>query len=160
MTNQYNPPLSNVADVSRPSTAGITDTMLDAMRGTKPWVLLIGIVLIISAVFMVLGTFGIMMAGTIGKEALGTEAGALLGVGAMYAVMSIIYIMMGIYLFKYSSAIGRLLDSSSAVDMEEALNSQRKFWKVAGIITAVMLVLMVLGIIAAIAMPFLLGMNM
>lgn len=47
MNNQYDPPQSNVADGARSNTSGITTTMIDAMRGTKPWVLLIGIVLII-----------------------------------------------------------------------------------------------------------------
>ena len=155
MNSQYDPPRSNVADVNRTNAAGITDTMIDAMRGTKPWVLLIGIVLIISAVFMILGTLGIIVASTIGMASLGAEAGAILGIGVVYALMSIIYIMMGIYLFKYSSAIGRLLQSANVIDMEEALDSQRKFWKIVGIITAVMLVLMVLGFIAAIAIPLL-----
>ncbi len=155
MSNQYAPPQSDVADVNRQNTSGLTSTMIDAMRGTKPWVLLIGIVLIISAVFMVLGTFGMFMAGTLGLGTQGPEAAAMLGVGGMYALMSLIYILMGVYLFKYSSAIGRLLQSSSVMDMEDALHSQRKFWKVAGVITAIMLVLMVLGIIAAIAIPIL-----
>ena len=155
MNNQYAPPQSDVADMNRSNATGITNSMIDAMRGTKPWVLLIGIVLIISAIFMLLGTLGIFAAGALSQESMGAEAGVILGVGAMYALMSIIYILMGIYLFKYSSAIGRLLQSASVVDMEEALNSQRKFWKIAGVITAVMLVVMVIGIIAAMAIPFL-----
>ena len=153
MNNQYEPPQSDVAGVNRTNDAGITDEMIDAMRGTKPWVLLIGIVLIISAAFMLIGTIGIMIASTVGMAA--AEAGPLIGVAVMYGVMGIIYVMMGVYLFKYSSAIGRLLQSVSVIDMEEALQSQRKFWKIAGIITAVMLVLMVLGFIAAIAIPML-----
>lgn len=153
MSNHYAPPQSEVADVGPSGAGGITGSMLDAMRGTKPWVLLIGIVLLISAVFMVLGTFGMMVAGSVGMKQVGAESGAIMGIAAMYAVMSIIYILMGVYLFKYSSAIGRLLLSSSVADMEDALNSQRKFWRIAGIVTAIMLVLMVLGIVAAIAIP-------
>ena len=154
MNNQYQPPRSNVADMNVSNASGITNNMIEAMRGTKPWVLLIGIVLIVSAVFMVMGTIGIFVAGTVGLAQQGPEAGAMLGMGVAYALMSVVYIMMGVYLFKYHSAIGRLLQSISVVDMEEALNSQRKFWKMAGVITAIMLVLMVLGIIAAIAIPF------
>ena len=155
MNNQYAPPQSDVVGGNRSNAAGITNTMLEAMRGTKPWVLLIGIVLFISAAFMLLGTVGIFGASAIGMAQMGPQAGVMLGVGAMYAVMGIIYIMMGIYLIKYSSAIGRLLQSASVDDMEEALHSQRKFWKMAGVITAVMLVVMALGIIAAIAIPIL-----
>jgi hypothetical protein len=153
MSDHYAPPQSAVADVNRSSAAGITDTMLDAMRGTKPWVLLIGIVLIVSAGFMLLGTLGMMAVSAIDAPGMGAQKGAMVGVGAMYAVMSVVYIMMGVYLFKYSSAIGRLLQSTSVGDMEAALMSQRKFWKVAGVITAVMIVLAVIGIVAAIAIP-------
>ncbi len=155
MNNQYDPPQSNVADVNRSNNSGVSNSMIDAMRGTKPWVLLIGIVLIISSIFMILGTIGMIVASAVGMASMGAEAGAILGIGIVYAVMSLIYIMMGIYLFKYSSAIGRLLQSASMIDMEDALDSQRKFWKIAGIITAVMLVLMVLGFIAAMIIPFL-----
>ena len=155
MNNQYAPPQSDVADGSRANPAGVTNTMIDAMRGTKPWVLLIGIVLFISAAFMLLATLGMVGAGALGMAEMGAESGMLLGIGAMYALMGIIYILMGVYLIKYSSAIGRLLQSVSVIDLEEALISQRKFWKIAGIITAVMLVLMVIGIIAAMAIPFL-----
>lgn len=155
MTNQYAPPHANVANVNTANNAGITNTMIDAMRGTKPWVLLIGIVLIISAAFMLLGTIGMVISSFVGMASMGTDAGVFIGVGAMYAVMAIVYILMGVYLFKYSSAIGRLLQSATVADMEDALNSQRKFWKIAGIITAVMLVLMVIGFVAAMAIPFL-----
>lgn len=159
MNNQYEPPSSHVADVSQANAEGITTFMVEAMRRTKPWVLLIGIVLVISAVFMILGTFGIFAASTMSLGAEGPGAGAMLGIGVAYAILSVIYLILGIYLFKFSSAIGRLVGSSSVVNMENALDSQRKFWKFAGILTALMLVLMILGFIAAIAIPML-GMNM
>lgn len=155
MNNQYAPPQSNVADGSYSNAAAISNTMIEAMGGTKPWVLLIGVVLFISAAFMLLGTLGMVGAGSLGMAQMGVESGVIVGIGAMYGLMSVIYIMMGIYLIKYSSAIGRLLQSASAVDMEEALIAQRKFWKIAGIITAVMLVVMLIGIVAAIVIPFL-----
>jgi hypothetical protein len=37
--------------------------------------------------------------------------------------------------------------------MEDTLDAQRKFWKFAGLLTAVMLVVMVIGFAAAIAIP-------
>ena len=159
MNNQYEPPQSHVVDVIHNSAEGITTLMIEALRGTKPWVLLIGIVLVITAVFMILGTFGIFAASTMKLGPEGPGAGAMLGIGGMYAIMSVIYLMLGIYLFKFSSAIGRLVESSSVENMEETLESQRKFWKFAGILTAIMLVLMIVGFIAAMAIPML-GMSM
>lgn len=155
MTNHYAPPQSEVADVSRSNGGGVTTEMLDALRGTKPWVLLIGIVLFVSAAFMALGTFGMIAAGSVGAKQAGAPAGMFAGMGAMYAVGVVIYIVMGVYLVKYSSAIGRLMQSSSTSDMEDALVSQRKFWKFAGILTLVMIVVAVLGMVAAMVIPFL-----
>ena len=79
MDNQYNPPQSNVDDVNLTNAQGISNSMIDSMRGTKPWVLLIGIVLIIGAVFMVLGTIGIFIAGAVGAGAAGPGLRTLAG---------------------------------------------------------------------------------
>jgi hypothetical protein len=153
MTNHYAAPQSDVTDVSKANAGGISQAMIDAMRGTKPWVLMIGIVLLIGAVFLIFGAIGVFVSATIGMMATGPQAGVLLGVGVGYALMSVIYITLAVYLMKYSTAIGRLLQHASVFDMEEALHSQRKFWKLAGILTALMIGLFVLGMLAAILVP-------
>jgi len=153
MTNHYAAPQSDVSAVNNASAGGVTNNMVEAMRGTKPWVLLIGIVLIIGGVFLVLGTIGVFAASTIGMAAGGPQGGALMGIGAMYALMSVIYITLAVYLIKYSSAIGRLVHSGEVSDMEDALHSQRKFWRLAGFMTALMLVIMIIGVLAAIIIP-------
>jgi cytoskeletal protein RodZ len=56
-------------------------------------------------------------------------------------------------LIKYASAIGRLVSSGQAHDMEDALHAQRKFWKLVGVLMIVMMVLGIVGVIAAIAIP-------
>jgi len=155
MTNHYAPPQSEVADVSRSNGGGITTEMLDALRGTKPWVLLIGIVLFISSAFMVLGAFGMIAAGSMGGAPNGPPQGAMTAIGGGYVIAAIIYIVLGVYLVKYSSAIGRLSQSGDGIDMEEALVSQRKFWKLAGILTLLMIVVAVVGMVAAMVIPFL-----
>ena len=158
MNNQYAPPQSEVDNTNRSGEHGITSEMIEAMRGTKPWVLLIGIVLVISAALMLLGSLGMIgTAGLAPAEMGGT--GMIFGMAAGYALFAVIYIFLAIYLIKYNSAIGRLVQSSAVPDMEEALTVQRKFWKLAGILTLVMVVLSVLGIIAAIAIPFYMGMS-
>lgn len=153
MNNHYAPPQSELANANRNNTSGVSNAMIEAMRGTKPWVLLIGIVLIVSSSFMIIGSIGVFVASTIHLKSETSPPGVLAGIGAMYAVLSVIYIFMAVYLIKYSSAIGRLLHSTSATDMEEALIAQRKFWRLAGGITAVMLVVMVIGMLAAIIIP-------
>jgi len=153
MTNHYAAPQSDVSDVINTNTGGITQTVFEAMRGTKPWVLMIGIVLMIGAVFLIFGAIGVLFSATIGKVAAGPQAGVLLGIGAGYALMSVIYITLAVYLMKYSTAIGRLLQHAKVSDLEAALHSQRKFWKLAGILTALMIGLFVLGMLAAIMIP-------
>ncbi len=154
MANHYAPPQSNVDDVAH-SGQGITDEMMNALRGTKGWVLLIGILLLIGAAFMVLAGVGIMFAGAaVGTASRIPGGGAMMtGMGFMYIVFALIYIFPGWFLIKYSSAIGRLLSSGQVGDMEDALNMQRKFWKFMGILSVIMMAFMVIGIIAAIALP-------
>ena len=153
MVNEYNPPKANVDGANRSTGGGLTTDMIDAMRGTKPWVLLIGIVLIISAALMLLGTFGIFLGGAFITANSGADGAALMGIAAMYGLFGFIYILLGVFLVKYSSAIGRLLATNDAMDMEDALHAQRKFWKVSGVLTAVMIVLAILGFLAAIIIP-------
>ena len=153
MANQYAPPQANVDDVT-PGGGSITARMVDAMRGTKPWVLLIGILLFVGAAFSVIGGVGVMAGSAmIGAARGGASASFFVGMGAIYLVAAIIYIFLGLYLVRYSGAIGRLLNAGQASDMEEALQHQRKFWRLAGIMAVIMIGFMVLGIIAAIAIP-------
>ncbi|HEU0200531.1 MAG TPA: DUF5362 family protein [Burkholderiaceae bacterium] len=152
MANPYAPPQSSVADVA-PAGGAITEEMLAAMRGTKPWVLLIGILLFISAAFLVLGAVAMFAGSAVMGAGAGAPRGMMFGVSALYLVGMVIYIALGVYLVKYSSAIGRLLAGGHTVDLEDALHQQRKFWKLAGILAVIALVFMVIGMVAAIAIP-------
>lgn len=150
MENRYAPPQANVSDVG--ATGAVSAAMADAMRGTKPWVLLVGITLLVVAAFSVLAGFGIMVGAGAQQSAPGGAA-MFAGMSAFYIVFAAMYLFLGLYLVKYSSAIGRLLNGGQSGDMEQALHQQRKFWKLAGILTSVVIVLMVVGIGAAILIP-------
>ena len=154
MENHYAPPRANVDDVA-PRGQGITGDMIEAMRGTKGWVLLIGILTMIGAVFMVLGAIGMMLGGVfMGAAGAGAPpAGMMAGLGIVYLVLALLYIFPALYLLKYSTSIGRFVGSGRAGDLEDALQQQRKFWKFVGVLAIVMMVMFVLGMIAAIAIP-------
>lgn len=160
MANPYAPPQANVGDRT-PGEGSITEEMVNALRGTKGWVLLIGVLMFLAAALTSLGgivaMFGSALMGAGAKG--GAPAGLFIGMGAMYLLMAAIYVFLGLYLVKYSSAIGRLIGSGQAADMEAALQQQRKFWRLAGVLALIMIVFMVLGIIAAIAIPTLMGMG-
>jgi Family of unknown function (DUF5362) len=154
MANPYAPPLANVGDRA-PGMDSITEEMISALRGTKRWVLLIGILMFLGAALTALGgiaaLFGSAMMGAGVKGGLPT--GVMIGMGAVYILLAVIYVFLGLYLVGYSSAIGRLVGSGQAGDMEAALQQQRKFWRLAGMMVLIMMVFMVLGIVAAIAIP-------
>ena len=153
MANHYAPPQANVDDVTAPGQA-ITDEMIESLRGTKGWVLLVGILGLVGSGFMVLGGVGILFSSAFMRGAAGGPPAAMLaGMGVGYLVFAIIYVFPSLYLIKYSSAIGRLLNSGQAQDMEDALHQQRKFWKLIGVLFLVIVVLFVVGMIAAIAVP-------
>jgi hypothetical protein len=80
-------------------------------------------------------------------------AAVFLGMGLGYLVFAVLYVFPGWFLIKYSSAIGRLVNSGQSSDMENALQQQRKFWKFVGVLFIVIMVMFVLGMIVAIAFP-------
>jgi hypothetical protein len=136
------------------ASGSITSVMVDALRGTKPWTMLIGILMFIGTAFMVLA--GLMM--MVGSAAMGAAqggppAGIMVGLGGVYLVMAVIYVFLGLYLVRYSSAVGRFVSAGQTMDMESALQQQQKFWKLAGVLAIITIVVVVLAMIAAIALP-------
>jgi len=159
MSSHYAPPRAAVADVEL-AGGNITGEMIEAMRGTKSWVMLIGILMFIAAAFTVLVAI-MMMFGSAAMVGKGQSAppGVFLGIGIVYLVTAVIDLFLGLHLVKYASAIGRLLASGQSADMEDALNQQRKFWKLAGMLALIMIVVFVIGIVAAIAIPSYMAMS-
>ena len=160
MSSHYAPPGSAVADVEL-AGGNITGEMIEAMRGTKSWVMLIGVLMFIAAVFTVIAAVAMMFGGSMmGRTAAGAPPTALfMGMGVAYLFFALIYVFLGLHLVKYSSAIGRLLASGQSADMEDALNQQRKFWKLSGVLALIMIVFFVIAMIAAIAIPSYMAMS-
>ena len=154
MTSPYTSTVANAG--STPSANGaITDAMLDALRATKGWVRLIGILLFIAAAFTVLGAIGMTVGvGMMGPQRGMPPSGVFALFGVVYLAIAVIYIYLGLYLVKYSAAVGRLMGAGQVDAMEAALQYQRKFWRLAGIMALIMMVLAVFGIVAAIVIPF------
>lgn len=163
MQNEYAPPRSDVADINHVS-GNISAAMIESLRGTKPWTMLIAVMLFIVAGFMILATFG-MIIGGLAMTAMGGDkmpqemSSVFLVLGVAYLIFSVIYFLLGFYLIKFSTAIGRLLANGQAAELAGALEQQRKFWKLAGIMTIFGIVLMFVWIIALIMLPGLLNMG-
>ena len=152
MTNQYAPPTSNL-DALPSEGGGITSAMLEALRKTKGWVLLVGIMLFLGAAFTVLMAVVMVFAGDMFGGAKGVPKGMGIGIGMLYLVFAFVYGMLGLHLVRYSSAISRLIGDGSSESMETALQHQQKFWRLAGFLMLLFLIFAVLGIVAAIAIP-------
>lgn len=126
-----------------------------ALAGTKPWVRLCSILLFVSAALMIVvgGLAGVMGAVALGG---GAETAVL---AIVYPLMGLLYLIPALYLFRYATRIGDYLTGGQDVQLELALDAQRSFWKFVGILSVIMIVLAVLGIIAAIAIPTMLRLS-
>jgi hypothetical protein len=133
----------------------ITRHMIDSMRSTRPWAMFVSILGFIIVGFMLLAAMVIMVLGSVLPQEVDGFPAVLIGI--VYIIMSFFYLVPSIYLFKYSSAIGSFLYTMSESEMESALTYQQSFWKFVGIVGIIMIAFAILGIIAAIVIPFIIG---
>jgi uncharacterized membrane protein len=89
---------------------------------------------------VVVGGFSLVGSAFIGEA--GLPGGMMsVGVAFLYGVMSLLYLMPGLHLWRYASAIGRMLLSEDVDDLAEALEFQRSFWKFTGVMFLILIVL-------------------
>lgn len=116
--------------------AGVSDVAVEMLRQTKPWVTLLAVMSFIGSALMLLAGLFMIVAGAFARSS-GPFPPALLG--AIYLPLAFLYIYPALKLWLFSSAIGRLVASRSAADLEAALLQQKSFWKFLGILTVVMI---------------------
>lgn len=135
----------------------ITPAMLEALRKTKPWVRFLSILGFLGSAVMVLVGIGLAIFGMVaGGGSTDSPMGpmAMAGLGLIYVLLALLYIIPSRYLFRYASAIKRALDSPSKTQpIEEALGYQKSFWKFCGILMLIMILLYIPLVFAAIAIP-------
>ena len=133
----------------------VTPSMIESLRGTRPWTLFLAILGFIAACLMTLsGLFSF-----VGLSAMGhhnpNSPFPLVFVALVNLLAGLLYVVPSYFLLKYATSIGGLLNFGGQNSMEKALSYQKSFWKFAGIISIISLVLAVLGIAAAIIIPLL-----
>jgi len=126
----------------------VTENMINSLRCTRPWTKFLSIMAFIGLGCMVIAGLIMLVAGKYLPGQSGSGLSALVGV--VYLVAAALYLFPALYVFKYSSAVGRFLVSKKAIDMESALANQKSFWKFIGILCLVISVIAVVGILAAI----------
>lgn len=143
----YQPPQADVTAPSYNPDQSVTPRMIEILKKTRPWVLLIavmGMVFTVLAVLFGLG-FGTMMLAS------GEEPG-MAALGVVYLLVALIYFFPCWYLLKFAGAIKSLAGGGGSAAMEEALEKQYSFWRLIGVLTlAVIALYAVLLLVVAIA---------
>jgi Family of unknown function (DUF5362) len=145
-------------DVKDEGCGEVSSAAVEALRGTKGWVKFVGILLFVCACLTLLAVVVMLGAAVVGTSAkTGLTFATALMMSLVYGIFGALYAFLGLYLMRFSGAIGRLIADRHPSQLEEALESQRKFWRLAGIVAMVMVALMILGILAAILLPLIAG---
>jgi hypothetical protein len=131
------------------SQGTVTPATYQALAATKPWVRLCSVMGFIGAGFMILGGIGMAISGFLAPGGGIAAAGATTGVGIVYTILSLIYLIPSIKLWKYGSSILRLISSRSTADLDQAMNEQRGFWQFVGIMMLIMVIVMGLVMLLA-----------
>jgi hypothetical protein len=128
------------------STLGsITPIMVAHLRATKPWARLVsmvgfvgsGLILLVGLILPFVGAFSHNVGGAVGGIAM----------GIVYVLLGCLYFFPSLFLFRYASAIHRLLVTGDSESMELALSHQRSFWRFIGIATLVVLCLYAVALV-------------
>jgi len=142
--NPYSPPTGGADNFGQmpatDPTGAITPAVMESLSGTRPWVIFLAILGFILAGLMVLGGLGIMVAGGLSDQL----PGAL---GLVYIFLALFYLFPSLFLIRYGSAIGTLTSGGGVPALEQALAHQRSFWRLVGIMTALLMGLYALIIV-------------
>lgn len=147
----YAPPGSLITGMT--SNGAVSAAAVQALRGTRPWVLFLAILGILGTVLLLIGGVGMFavhgLSGTMASPQM--SGGVLQLMAVAYIVFGFVYLFPTIKLFKYSAAISALSRTGDVRDLERALDHQRGFWKFAGIM-AILAIIAYAGLIVFMGM--------
>lgn len=157
---QGGPTAGEAFGANRP-TVYLTPLAQDYLDRTRPWVRLMSIVTFAAAVLMVLVGAGMLVFSLVGaawvSEPSNPFGSAVFGslMALCYVCLALVYVFPGLYLHRYASAIGLLRRNPDALVLQDALEHQKSFWRFVGILTVIGVVVSLLGLVLAIAVPVL-----
>ena len=137
----------------------VTPLMVDHLRRTRPWLLFFAILFVIGAAFAVLGGLMMLVIGVVGPPPSPGQPEMPKGffpiLGLVYLVASLFYLVFAVLMFRQASAISALVHAPDVptvtAKMELALDRVRGFWKTAGLVTIVSIVLYLVLIVVMVA---------
>ncbi len=130
----------------------VSESALGYLNATRPWVKFLAILGFIAIAIMLL--CGLLM--MFGASVIPGQAG-MRGFGTLMAVFyilfAVLYFMPCLFLYRYSKAIAAIAGTGQGA-FEEALKSQKSFWKFTGILMLIVIsievIAIVIGILAAV----------
>lgn len=146
--NFYAPPGGDVSGppMGRRSVGnGVSDSILQSLTKTKPWVYLLGVFgILLALLFCVLAVIFL-----VGGAAMLSDVEEFSGLGALggvfaaglYLFIAFLYGVPSIFLFQYGRSIGQLQYDPTVANLEKAIANQSKFWRFVGIMMLVTIVI-------------------
>lgn len=125
---------------------------LDALESTAKWARFLSILGFIGLGLMVMGSLGMMLAGTMGGRSMrrafrgsgfGAEAGPII-LGLAYLIVAVLYFFPIYYLNAFSNRMLAAVTGRNEIDMNSAFGMLRAHYRFVGIITIVLLSLYLL----------------
>lgn len=120
----------------------LSPKIMDDLKATAPWVRFIGIVGIVIAILYFL--FALMANNSIPSDGTGGIVGLMVAAVIMFAL----YLM----LLQYGQNLSKFVATKDIKSLEQAFAKQRTFWLIVGIMMIILLIFMVIGVIAVLAM--------
>jgi hypothetical protein len=150
----------DVAAGSGDGGGGITPGMRQALAQTRPWVLFLSVLGFLAAGLASIASL-VYVAVSVGALGALGATGLILLVGAlMMAGATVLYFFAAYHLFAYASAIAKFLRSRETRDLARALLAQKSFWRLVGMVTAVVIaiyLLLAVFFLALVGLPSTMG---
>src|SRR5262249_24069945 len=147
--NPYAAPTTTSASLSESGDdAGSLAVVRQELAATRPWVLFVSILGILAGCFYVLAglaNVGLGISEMGSRRSMGGTSNVIAGFCVM-AFSSVLFYQFSC-LYKFGTKIAEFERATSIRLLEAALRQQKAFWRLAGIMAAVMLACLVLGIL-------------
>jgi hypothetical protein len=164
--NPYEAPGASGYSAAQNASGGgmITPLMVDHLRNARPWIRFLSVMCFVGAGFMILAAGLMFLGGMVGLAASksrtpGSEA--LVGPigGVFYFLMSGVYVLPGVLMHRIANAIDGFVTMPSSSSLEDALDKNRSYWKVCGIMALITIAFMMLTIVGAIVVGVIAGLS-
>lgn len=126
--------------------------MVDHLNATGPWARFLAIVGFCLAGLMALLSLVVLAVSPFMEQG---ALGPLMSL--LYMLGAVVYVIPCVHLYRFASSIAAISRGGGPRAMAEALDHQRRFWRVMGILTIVVLCLYVAGIAAGLLAAILFG---